>query len=368
MQKQTSLSEVSQSAQVRPLVIISKECLQVECINDILHSTLNLFIAYYLQAVSLMTVVNSVKVIRILDQFNPDRTLSTWLLTQENYDDSDSLKSRLMDDTSLMAAAYRYALPMVTNERSFSAAKEELALSLEDKQQSGKTPPMPVTAVTDQANLAVGKLVNVTISSIKTSSDHNGEEKVVIPVLFQLVPASLLSAPIVHLLISKSEDVSFFERWHQWRAGRIRFIKDLIFCQDLIDEHKKALMKDTDGAYTEIHRRGGNSKMLGLITDKPSLASASNIFVISEEVAKTLEMRVGGKLSSTHIRDRIFESTYAMILVVVDRHYDRVTIYIRGQAFPSELSYSQIKVIGKSKEGPDIMDILKAFSLGNPAI
>jgi hypothetical protein len=163
----------------------------------------------------------------------------------------------------------------------------------------------------------------------------------------------------------KSEDNTLSERYHSWRAGRIGLIRDLILCQDLIDEHKKALMEDSDGVYSEIIKRVNNTKKFGIISNNPSLVSASNIFVISTDVAKEVERKLGGKLSSVSVRDRAFKNTYAMIICIVDKEWGRATFYIRGVSAGTDVSFKDIKAANKSK-GIDPMDVMKSVLAGNP--
>lgn len=166
------------------------------------------------------------------------------------------------------------------------------------------------------------------------------------------------------MLTIKKEDNTLNERYHAWRAGRIGLIKDLILCQDLIDTHRKALMNDDAGVYSQIINRANNAKKFGLLTQNPSLVSASSIFVFSEVIAANIERTLGGKLSNPRIRQKAFENTYAMLLVVIDREWERVIIYHRGIATATEVSIKDIKSMTNSK-GPDVTDILRSYIAGN---
>ena len=222
---------------------------------------------------------------------------------------------------------------------------------------SANTDKEGISAVNEMVNLSVGKLVNVTITINK--------EKAIIPVNMRLAATSLALNSILHILALKKEDNTLTERFHAWRAGRIGLIKDLIFCQDLIDEHKRALMNDESGVYGEIIKRVNNSKKFGILANNPSLVSASNIFVISEEVAADLERQMGGRLNNARVRTRVFENTYAMLIVVVDREWERVTFYHRGISQATEVSIKEIKGASKSSKGGDIQDFMKSLMQGS---
>lgn len=361
--KTKSLADVTSLTRVEPLTIISKDCLTLDYLIDINQSVLSLFVAYYLQAVAILGKINSIEVIRILDRLNPNRDASGFLAME-------SIKN-------LSLESYKYNLPTFTS------------ISLEDEASDSKGGFTP--AINEVTNLCIGKLVNVEIGYLdkehqitgKTTiidTNDNGVDKThsstrtdvrptniktTIPIAFRLLVSVLQDKSIVRLLANKSEDRSVVERYHAWRSGRISFIKDLIFCEDLIKEHKKAIISDTTSTIDEILRRVNNAKRYGLLTQNPSLVSASNIFIITETEARELEVSLGGRLSNPKIREKAFDGTYAMILVVIDRAYERVTFYINGIAASSNLSVKEIKNASKGK-GPDIGDILKSLSLGIP--
>lgn len=359
-----SLVDVTKLARVEPLTVVSNDCLTLEYLPDVLQTLLNMFAAYYLQAVAIGASVDSVKVIKTLDRLNPDRDGGGLLFGMES----------LKDIVNIAQESYKYRLPTSFNQHALEAEQARLQQpgDRSDRNNAGNGEVNdPAKVINELTNLAVGKLINVEIgTNAPAGMDEHGNPLVVnkkftIPVTIRLVPTSISTRSIQHILALKTEDSTLAERFHAWRSGRISFIKDLILCQDMIDEHKKALMGDEAGVYSEIIRRVNNAKKFGLLTMNPSLVSASNLFVISEQVAKDLEMKLGGRLSNARIRAKAFENTYAMIIVVLDREYERITFYHRGIAQATEVSLKDIKAASKSKGGPDIMDIFKSLSQGS---
>lgn len=331
-----SLVEATKLTRVEPLVVISKDCLSLEITKDVLECDLTMFSAYYMQAVSMLTKVNNVEVIKVLDKLNPDRDSSGFLLSAEYAE--EAAKLHLEDQ-------YKYKLPTMES------------ISLERDNQDA------VERLDELASLAVGRLLNVDIAV----PNQEGESCVVkIPVSVRLIPSLVSNSTVSHLLTYQTEDTSMRERFHAWRAGRINFISDLIFCQDLIDEYKRASMGDNSGTMAEIARRVQNAKKYGLLTKNPSLAAASNLFVMSKAVANEVEMRLRGKLSNPKVREQAFKNTYGMIIAVIDSEIDRVTFYTRGQASAADFSFREIKSASKSSKGPDIMDIMKAMQQSAP--
>ena len=337
--KTSSLVSATSVARVEPIVIVDKDCLFLEYLPDILQSTQSIFVGYWLQALSLITNVGDVNVGRVLDKLNPNRKVDTngFLETivkagigKENY--------------TYASESMKYKLPTI---------------AMEAKVDKGDSAIAKVDNVAELANLSIGKLINVTIK-------NNGQEAV-IPISFRLMVNTLPPASCVQLLSQGSVDLSFSERWFKWRAGRISFIKDLVFCQDLIREQKRTLMTDKDGVYSEIAKRAKNSKLASFFSKNPSLAEASNIVVISEETAMQLRVKHNLNLDNFKDRQKIFDKTYAMILVVIDRNYERVNMYHYGISASTSVGLRDIKVANKGS-GPNIMEVLAAFKGGNAPV
>ena len=337
--KTSSLVSATSVARVEPIVIVDKDCLFLEYLPDILQSTQSIFVGYWLQALSLITNVGDVNVGRVLDKLNPNRKVDTngFLETivnagigKENY--------------TYASESMKYKLPTI-------------AMEAKDDKKDGSI--AKVDNIADLTNLSIGKIINVTIK-------NNGQEAV-IPISFRLMVNTLPPASCVQLLSQGSVDLSFSERWFKWRAGRISFIKDLVFCQDLIREQKRTLMTDKDGVYSEIAKRAKNSKLASFFSKNPSLAEASNIVVISEETAMQLRVKHNLNLDNFKDRQKIFDKTYAMILVVIDRNYERVNMYHYGISASTSVGLRDIKVANKGS-GPNIMEVLAAFKGGNAPV
>ena len=351
-----SLTDVTKLTRVEPLTIISKDCLNLEYMVDINQSLLSIFAAYYLQAVSVLTKVSDVEVVRILDKLNPDRDETGFLFEETSPVANESYRN-------MVTESYTYTLPTKrTIATEADGDRESSSRSSEESKNFDR--------IGELSNLSVGKMLNVEINYAKQDacgvSGYTEDRKVKIPVAVRLIASVIPNASIIQLLASTTQDTSLTERWYAWRSGRIGFIRDLIFCQDLIKESKRAIIEDETNTMQEIVRRVNNNKKYGLLTKNPSLATASNLFVISEEVARELENKLGGRLSNAKVRQRAFDNCYAMIICVVDREWERVTFYTNGINQASDFSIKEIKNSSKNK-GPEIIDIVKSMSQGMPA-
>ena len=359
----TSLARVTAISRVEPLCIIDSDCIHLEYISDVINSLQSVFSGYYLQAVSLMGTVSGVHVARELDKLNPSRDPKV-------ADFFRTTRDSLGIPYKLDQQSYKWALPTKTIKASLEAdkdydeflkraklTKQEEAEAIKDAQNRDRpaTSEKEFLALNELANLSSGRLLNVTISK-------NGQA-LSVPIAIRLLVNELRPATIVKMFGKGELDRSFTERYYKWKAGRISFFNDLILCRDLIKEHKKSLMEDRDEVLTEIHSRANKNLLAGLISKQPSVATSSNLYVISESTATAIKRSSGLDITNFSQRQKLFEETYAMILVVIDREYQRINFYHDNIRLPTSVGVRDIRNSNKDS-GPSIMDILAAYKQG----
>lgn len=327
-----SLIDYTRPTRVEPIVLIDSDAMYVESLQDILQSLLSIFAGYYLQAVAIRTNINNVSVARTLDSLNPSRSAL------------DSAASA-SPDWIFAAEQFKHKLPSFSMESNDGATGSTFNPGRDTMRE-----------IKELSNLSVGKLFTVEIS--------DGSRKAVIPVAIRLIASSMPSQSLAHILSVDNIDKSMKERWHGFLSGRLSFFKDLVLCQDLITAHRKALMADKDDVYSNILKRVRGNQLSSIVSMNPSVANASNMVIISDTTAAEIERDINGKLSDFRTRQKLFEKTYLMIMVVVDKQWERVSIYHNGIAMHNELSYKDLKSLNKGT-GPDVSDILKAYTLGN---
>ncbi len=332
----SSLIDISKMARVEPICLVDADVVNLEYIVDIMQSLQSMFSGYYLQAIALTGNVGNINVSKILEPLNPNRG---------NIFDFECLKP----DIRLSQESYRYRLP---------TRKNILAITLESNNVENSTSTDVTKSISEMNNLSVGKLYDVTLS------DGQKQNDIKIKVAIRLMVNRISTNVMVNLLTFKDQfDMDMKERYHAWRAGRLGFIKDLILCKDLIDKHRSTLIKDKSGIYEQIINRENNNFRAGLFTQNPSLATASNLVVTSSDTIALIEQKIGAKFSNYKTRQQIFDNTNLMIMAVVHKDWERVIFYHRGIHESSEVSIKDIKVSNKNN-GPDIGDILKAYSAG----
>ena len=143
-----SLVDATKLTRVEPLTIISKDCLNLEYMPDINQALLSIFAAYYLQAVSVLTKINDVEVVRILDKLNPNRDETGFL-----FEEKPATKSYY----NLVTESYKYTLP-TKRKIAMEAGGDRMELSRSGDDHKN------FDSINELTSLSVGKMLNVEIA------------------------------------------------------------------------------------------------------------------------------------------------------------------------------------------------------------
>lgn len=336
-----SLSEYVQEARVEPPVLVDSAAVSLPYLQDILHVANSLYSAYYLQAWSLSTAtVNGVGVRQTLNSLNNRRRAST---------DAGALTGIVAGGLMASTEAFRYGLPDPEIEVISTEAKE---FDDRSERRFGKD---TMKGVTEAGNLAVGRIFDVEI--------REGGESIQVPVTIQLNTSVVQSDVLTHILNIDSEDRTAKARRHGFLSGRLKFLRDVVLNQDLIDRHKNALMKDTSGYYKELISKRRQNKLSAILSLTPSVATAATIVVITSDTLKQVEEAFGAKIDNQKMRDRLFRSTYTTLMFVVDTEWEQIDVYHRGIDRPTELTIRDLKSANRGS-GPDVTEIMKAYQMG----
>lgn len=327
------LISLTKVCRMEPLVLMDDRLKFNPIMTDLLQVTTSLVAGYYMQAFAIIGNVSAINVIGTLDKLNPSRTG----IGLNSIDDVKSHKITLGGDITT------------------SFLKEGLLAIEEEKKNDSityKTDKSSVAELTQVTNLAVGKMIKVTISG-------NGES-VEVPITIRLKPITTDQTSIVTTLAVSGSNDTVKARWMRFKAGELTF-SNLILGDDVILKHKAALINDKSGFYAEVVRRANGNAAKGLATGNLSLATDSNIIVISADTALKASRELGGPLSDFAVREGVFKTIHSNMLIVVDDQRDLVNFYYRGERLPNTLSASDLKMMNKGGGGPDIMSIFTAF-------
>lgn len=320
--KGRGIVELAQQARVEPIVQVDDACANMDSITDILQSTHAIFTGYYLQAVDALARVDGVSVGAALAPISPNPGMESF-----------------------------GGLGFGLSKKAREFKKKQIAAALEDD----KTKPVSMNDVGQSAALSLGKFYNVTIVS-------NGQ-RVSIPVGIRLMVNIVPRRTMVDFFTYRDAfDMSMKERWHMYRGGELR-LRDLILCNDLIEKKRRMALTDKTGVGAAMLERERNHAKR-VLAGRISYSSATNIAIVSTETIGDVEGKLGGRFSNQKVRNAVFDNSQLMLLVVVDKFHERVTIYTRGIALPTVLSFNQLKSANKGG-GSEVVDIMKAYMLGS---
>lgn len=353
-----SLADVGKIARVEPITLVSSDLNGVKDLYNILHGVLNIYTAYYLQAVSILSAqLNDVRILKILDRTNPDRDMKTLLTSgqfgMESYASTMALESA------------KYALPFVGMEarppvnQNLNRHTPNITINniTPNKSSNTLTTSIGKLETFEKLGMGVGKVVEVKFNS--NNSD------VSIPVSVKLDTMVMPGDVMTSIMTNNKDEITLGSRFKDAISGRISFIKDFLLASDLIKNQKKSMMKDPTGYYSQLLARVNNSKFYSVLSGgNISLAGVSSIAVISEQDEANIQRNLGGKLTNKTIRNMVFDNMSVMMIVVIDKEWERVTIYVRDIDDFSQNSFDSFK---KPSEGSGAMisDMVKAFSMNN---
>lgn len=356
-----SLSDVAKISTINPIVAVSSSAKMVDekKLYEILQTVLNIYTAYYMQAISILSAkLVSTKILKIMDTLHPDRDITTMLTASESYTQPKSMVSL----ESLDLKSKKYGLFAMEDYFKFDK-KEDYEVQEEKEVEKGSKNEVKTITGFDKLPFTVGKIIDAKFRVPTADPKTSGE--ISIPVVVRLDTMVVPTETLGYLLTYNDAEIRFSERLSKALSGRIRFIKDFILAQDLVQAQKKAMIKDPTGVYTKIIRRLNNSRIFSLLTRNFSMSEISSIIVITDEEEKMIKRQYGAGLESNTIRKMVFDNISAMMIVCIDRQWEQVSMYIKDQDSYSQNSFSDFKMA--SEKGSDnITDILKAFSLGQP--
>lgn len=335
--KTRDLITLTKVARMEPIVLIDESLKFDPVMPDVMQIITSLIAGYYTQAFGVLGSVDGVDVLGTLDKLNPARTG----IGLNNLDEPVQARK----------------LPVKYNTGFYNIGLE--AIEEEARDDKPKQPGVNVSVdksviadINQASNLIVGKMIKVTLT--------RGGQSIEIPITIRPTPVTTATEAVIGIMSLASTKNTVKERWHRFKSGELTW-KNMVFADDVIKEHKDVLIKDTSGVYAELVRRARANASKGMASGNLSLATDSNIIVITDTTAIKVGREVGGNLDSFDIRERVFSHIYSNILVIVNQRSNMVTFYYRGQRMGNTQSYGELKLSNKSG-GPDVMSIFKAFA------
>lgn len=368
--KGSSLISASNPTRLEPITVVDSTLVGKDFMPDVMSFTVDLFSAFFLQTLGLVTAkVNDVNVVRQLDQLNPSRALSNIIHYSKESLESHTIETLYHLPTTLSdVGVERFNVGLehrrATNPFSGVGGGNNSKAKVDDEKKGefdpkrDKVVSLPIASsdslrdLRESASLAVGKLLEVTMGE--------GELKVSLPVAVRPM-IRVADYDIIPAIFVSTKTRTMKENYHAWRSGELKFWRDIVFARAALVERRKLHLNDAEGIREEITKRIANSRLMTALTNQPSYAQLSNMLIISEPTARQLEVSMRGKLDDFRTRERLFESSGMMMILVVDEFHDQVDIYYHSLSTKTERSLSDFKRRGRDS-GADINMIMQALN------
>lgn len=202
-----------------------------------------------------------------------------------------------------------------------------------------------------------GRIVQVTF-------DHKDYGKFNVNLLIQLSPI-YVPTDVSQQFIAIHFKPSISQRWLQMTAGEISFFTDFLLGNDLRRKRLDALRKDRTGILSEMIDRKENAMSnmwMKMAQVTPSRQNIANTILIYDDknFAKACSNN-GINFKNYANRQKFFNSTMSMIVVVVNPMYNRVDMYFNGMQHSSTFTFDQLKKNAKT-EATDILAMMKQYA------
>ena len=381
-----SMTQYTKSTRSEPITMIDTTLSSMEELPDLMMTLTSIYAAMYAQSFSIAInqEIGDIKVLQTLDQINPNRSKMEGVLALASGFSvgAESMQLKLPD----------YRNPTVSTESviSFEANGPKVNITgknrgihggltndvntgkwvttkNEDDEEVNTLVEPEFDKVSHSADIdAVSKFMSNMSTGIlfEVSVDADGRS-VKIPISVRLLANKMASDIMVSLFTAAVKNRTAKERYREWRAGGLSFWNDVILCKDILRENRKNLIKDSSGMFSEVLRRKSSNQIVGALSGNPSISQISNILIVSDDTVNRFERESGKKIKNSGTRDLIFNNTQTLILAVVNRTRETVTLYYHDISVPTTVTYRDLKGSGGKGGTPDVMEIIKAFQMGN---
>lgn len=378
----SSMTQYTKSTRTEPLTMIDSRLSNLEELPDLMMTLTSIYAAMYAQSFSIAInhTVGDIQVAKTLDKINPNRSKMEGVLALASTLSVEQFKlPDYSSDTVSQEAGFDFKRIKVIDPNSpltefadnqgkgYVPRRGKDGKHLKDKdsdeylfdaRSNNVGSSTDVEAIANfMSNMSTGLLFDV-----KVEADNR---KISIPISVRLLANKMSSSMITSILTAAVKNQTAKERYREWRSGGISFWNDVILCKDILKANRDNLIKDSSGMFSEVLRRKSSNQISGAASMNPSISQISNIIIVSDDTINEFERESNKKLKQPKTRDLIFNNTQTLILAVVNRTRETVTLHYHDINVPTVVTFKELKGKGGKGGAPDVMEILKAFQMGN---
>ena len=353
-----SLFQYTRRTIINSRVFIDDTLRGEDILNPLMMNLMNLYAGLILTAINVDRQVTSTKTVRdsLSVVATEDYKVEFANDLMSKYFEGCSIRSTMADPVTTPADPNAAAAPADEDESKGKKKNGESNPADHDPQRNTETEYRTKEFMND-VPIPSGRIVQVTF-------DHKDYGKFNVNLLIQLSPI-YVPTDVSQQFIAIHFKPSISQRWLQMTAGEISFFTDFLLGNDLRRKRLDALRKDRTGILSEMIDRKENAisnMWMKIAQITPNRQNIANTILIYDDknFAKACSSN-GINFKNYANRQKFFNSTMSMIVVVVNPMYNRVDMYFNGMQHSSTFTFDQLKKNAKT-EATDILAMMKQYA------
>ena len=345
-----SLPQYIKRSVINSRAFIQRECADAEVLPDVMSTVMNMYVGFIMTAVNMNRYVDKTNTVRDIME-----TVATEALLA-NGCAPDTIPSSVDDKLAYLNGTFKPA----------KMSSMDVEVLGETGAHTASTPGRQVRDIPDKVSIPSGRIIEVSFGKPDQKGNSQPSSVTNVTLFLQITP-TFIPADVASAFIGCNFSPSIKQRFLQMRTGEISFWKDFILGNDMRKARRKALRKDKDRILEEMFEKQQNSisnawlKMILFYAEKQNIANT--ILVFDEYTFKKACNASGLKFENFESRQRFFNKTFAMMVVVINSMDNKVKTYFNGWDVRGEYTFAQMRAAAKNTKY-DLTDIMKAYGQG----
>jgi len=350
---------------IRPYVIVSDklEFMDKKKLSDVIKFNINLFSAYFLQAIKILANVYNVDVTMLARQVT-DRTLikstAKAIKTVKNIVPG-------MEDAS-DAVINKIAKKINVNSGVEDSMDEDIEKATDSAQSNINTTSTEISFKDAEKDLKVNdtliKIINLDLRVSTKDGNSKNDFKASIPFVIAPIVMYTNANTFIKNALGTDNDETFSNRWLQYRSGEIG-LWDLMFAGDLINDYKRNKVHNKNDVANLIKKKSLKNMGGNVLMGEGSFTNYTNIYIFDKSDELMIEDIIQEDLIDAEVWQDLALKLLAFDISFVDSDKENITNFITDMPTYSVLSFRDIKKSEKNND--EINDLLKAMLINKPA-
>lgn len=343
-----SITKLLSTFVIEPVIICSKNAKQTSVFDKLLQLNTDIFASFYSQAFKILTDIYGLEAKFTFDILSTDNSI-------------------ILENMSTAT------LNKISKEEFGNGSMHELfsdnkfiKLSVEDDDKKDIDNKTKIHNSKDNNDEMLKGLLQKSFNvDIRIKTQGNEVKTVQIPITVKSHIIVTDTKNILNMLKPNSKDKTLWYRFNEYRAGAITF-RELVMCDDIIEEYKQSRLKDKDGLMEMLESRKTNSMQRAFLgTNMVGYERNYNMLILTTDEKPLFDKHVNGDITNEKNKQKLLSEAYSLSLTLVDEDYERVNIYTRDIRGSSDIGF---KVLNKRKnnDGSELGEILKSLLLSKP--